>query len=205
MKRKLFILVGILVFGVLGILVFRSTILRGFAQYLIVNEPFEHCQYGFVLSGGAFDRGNKAAELYNTGKIEKIICTGANQSPDLKAFGTDTLESDLTKLQIMKSQVPDSAIELLKKGTSTQEESEAILAFCLNNNIKEIVLISSSFHTRRVKQVFKKKFKEANIATYIQGAPSSVYNEMKWWQNEYGLIALNNEYFKIAYYKLKSY
>ncbi|MEZ4929226.1 MAG: hypothetical protein R2777_04355 [Chitinophagales bacterium] len=43
------------------------------------------------------------------------MCTGKNQSPDLKALGTDTLESDLTKLQMVKQGVSDSFNICLKK------------------------------------------------------------------------------------------
>lgn len=178
--------------------------MRGMANFLIVEKETNHTlKYGFVLSGGAFDRGNKAALLYQEGKILQFICTGKNQSPDLKALGTDTLESDLTKLQMVKQGVVDSLIFLLKEGTSTLEESEAILAYCKTNKIKEIGIISSRFHTKRVHQVFTKKFRKEGIEVFIYGAPSSMYNEMEWWQSEYGLIALNNEYIKQLYYLIK--
>lgn len=178
--------------------------MKAMAQFLIKeNEATHIVEYGVVLSGGAFDRGNAAALLYKNGDIQQFVCTGKNQSPDLKAFGTDTLESDLTKLQMTKQGVPDSLIYLIKEGTSTLEESEAILTFCKNNSIKEIAIISSKFHTRRVHQVFTQKFKKDKIEVFIYGAPSSVYKELEWWQNEYGLIALNNEYIKQLYYLLK--
>ncbi|MEZ4915694.1 MAG: YdcF family protein [Chitinophagales bacterium] len=204
MKRKLFIFLGFILLFLICLFVFKTPIMKGMANFLIAENEANHTlNYGFVLSGGAFDRGNKAASLYKEGKILQFMCTGKNQSPDLKALGTDTLESDLTKLQMVKQGVPDSLIYLLKEGTSTLEESEAILVYCKTNNIKEIGVISSKFHTKRVHQVFTKKFKKEGIEVFIYGAPSSMYNEMEWWQNEYGLIALNNEYIKQLYYLVK--
>lgn len=203
MKKKIIGFFSILLLLVVILFLARLTIMRSLAEFLIVENEVNFVEYGVVLSGGAFDRGNKAAELYIEGKIAKFICTGANQSPDLKALGSDTLESDLTKLQMIKGGVPDSVILLLKKGTSTLEESEAILLFAKERDLEEIVIISSKFHTRRVKQVFLNKFREQGIDVLIQGAPSSSYEELKWWENEYGLIALNNEYIKQLYYLIK--
>ncbi|MCD8529246.1 MAG: YdcF family protein [Chitinophagales bacterium] len=204
MKRFLYISIAIFSIVFFLSILFHKTILISFARYLMVEDTFASIENGFVLSGNAYDRGTHAATLYNKGKIRKIICTGENQSPDLKVFGNEYYESDLTKMQMLKNNVPDSAIIILKKGTSTLEEADAILAYCKENNIDEIALISGKFHTRRVQSVFKKKFKKENIRVLISGAPSSAYNELQWWQNEYGLIALNNEYIKLFYYRFKS-
>lgn len=200
MKNKFF---SILILLTLCIFLFKDSILKNVAAFLIKEDDFTYIENAFVLSGGAFDRGNKAAQLWSDKKIKKIICTGANQSPDLKVLQKDTFESDLTKIQIVKNGVPENNVSLLKKGTSTLEESEAILNYCIENGINKTVIISSKFHTRRVNQVFRKKFNAENITIYIVGASSSQYNEMKWWKSEYGLIALNNEYLKQLYYLLK--
>ena len=183
--------------------ILRYPILRSFASFLIVEDEIEYVAQGFVLSGGAFDRGNKAAELFLDGKIGQFVCTGANQSPDIMALGIDTLESDLTKLQMLKMGVPSNKIKLIKEGTSTQEESEIILEYALENQLQELVVISSKFHTRRVKQVFVNKFEKEGVTVLIQGASSSSFDEMKWWESEYGLIAINNEYLKQLYYLIK--
>ena len=143
------------------------------------------------------------AQLLNTNKIGKAICTGENQSPDLKAYQQEILESELTQLVILSNTGDSSKVSLLKKGTSTFEESEAILAYCIANNIQNCAVISSAFHTRRIKYVFSDKFKAKGINVYIYGAPSSIYDEYAWWKSENGLIALNNEYIKYAYYLLK--
>jgi uncharacterized SAM-binding protein YcdF (DUF218 family) len=200
MKSKI-VKIGMLLLFVLGILyLMRRPILLGLSSFLIVEGEIGVIKYAFVLSGGAFDRGTKAADLFHQGKVEHFICTGVNQSPDLKALGFDTLESDLTKIHMMNLGVPDSIITLMRLGTSTLEESNAILNYCLNHSIDTVLIISSKFHTRRVYQVFTEKFAKQGRTVLIQGAPSSSYNEEKWWESEYGLIALNNEYLKQLYY-----
>ena len=181
----------------------KTEILNFFGNFLIVENSFLQIDNAFVLSGGAFDRGNKAAELINSNKITKIICTGANQPPDFKALKIDMLESELTRKNIISQIADSSKVYLIKRGTSTLEESEIILDYCKINGIDSCVIISSKFHTRRIKQVFVKKFARENITVFISGAPSSSYDEKNWWKSENGLIALNNEYIKQLYYLFK--
>ena len=47
------------------------------------------------------------------------------------------------------------------------------------------------------------KFFEKGIEVKVIGASAISYSENKWWENEYGLLALNNEYVKLMYYCFK--
>jgi uncharacterized SAM-binding protein YcdF (DUF218 family) len=189
MKRKIIIFLIFALVLASGLFLLRTSILEGFAKFLIVETEFEQVEYGFVLSGNALDRGAKAAQLYYEGKVAHLVCTGI-----------DTLESDLSILQLLKHGVPESKLTQATIGTSTQEEADFILNFAQENQLKELLIISSLFHTRRINQVFTEHFKDEGIMVHIAGAPSSLYVELEWWKSEYGLIALNNEYLKQLYY-----
>ena len=204
MKNKSFsIRIPFTVILLIAAFFFRVEIFTALGNFLIVEDDVESVETAFVLSGGAFDRGNHTANLKNLDFINNIYCTGANQPPDFKALKIDMLESELTRKNII-SQIDDSTkVSLIRIGTSTKEESDAILNFCKENNIKECLIISSMFHTRRIHKTFKKKFKEEGITVYISGAKSSAYDEKQWWKSENGLIALNNEYIKLVYYLIK--
>lgn len=200
MKRKIFIFFGVLMI-ILGLTyLMRISILESFAKFLIVEDEFDKVEYAFVLSGNAYDRGIKAAELYHEGKVQTLVCTGANQSGDMKSLGVDTLESDLTELQLLKNGVPRKDIMKYAIGTSTKEEADFIMEFCIKFDLDEIVIVSSKFHTRRVYQVFDKAFAAKGVEVFIAGASSSGFKELEWWKSEYGLIAVNNEYLKQLYY-----
>ncbi|MGB1315333.1 MAG: YdcF family protein [Chitinophagales bacterium] len=192
----LFIIIGLL-------FIFRNSILKAIGNFLIKEDAVEYVEYAFVLSGGAYDRGNKAIELLKENKIEKIICVGGNLTPNFKALGIELLESELTRNHILKYVSDSSKIDLIPAGTSTLEESINILLYCRIYDIDEIVIVSSKFHTRRIANVFKSLFKENGIQVYISGAKSSSFNEEEWWKSENGLIALNNEYLKMFYYFFK--
>ncbi len=177
--------------------------MRGAANFLICEDSTAPSQMLFVLSGAPTERSAKATEIYKNGFCKKLVCTGANHPQDFAALGIDLTEAQLTKNALIKLTVPDSAITLLEEGTSTMEESDAILKYCTDKKLNSIQIVSSKFHTRRVRSVFKEKFAEKNIEVKIIGAPSTGYEENKWWESEYGLIALNNEYVKLIYYLFK--
>jgi uncharacterized SAM-binding protein YcdF (DUF218 family) len=199
-KRWLFLygLIGLLLIG----FIFRAPVLRAVGNYLIVDHKVEKADAIFVLSGGALERGEHAASLFKKDISNHIVVTGENLPNDFKVVGIDSSESRLSRMQLIKSGVKASNITLLEKGTSTKEEAEVILKYCRANGLKKVVIVSTLFHTRRVKQVFKRKFRKQGIEILISGASSSMYNEKEWWKSEYGLLALNNEYVKQLYYLL---
>jgi uncharacterized SAM-binding protein YcdF (DUF218 family) len=201
--RKIFI--AVMIFLALGIVLFvlKNNILRGFGKYLICEDPLEKVTYTFVLSGGPWDRGNEAVKIFKDGYTDTLVCTGENIPHDFKALGLEMFESEITEKNMLNHGVPKGNIILIKKGTSTQEESEIVLDFCKSRNAKKVIVISTDFHTRRVTQVFKKKFAETGIVVIVHAAPSSNYDAQNWWTDENGLIALNNEYIKQMYYLLK--
>lgn len=202
LKKKWIALIALLAIAIM-LLLFRVSIMRSAGNFLIYKDNLKKVTYAFVLSGGPWDRGNEAVRIFNKGFTDTLVCTGENIPHDFKALGLNMLESEITEKNMLNKSVPKAQIILLKKGTSTQEESDEILNFCKARNTKSIIVISTDFHTRRIKQVFKNKFEKEGIEVIVWAAPSSSYDAQNWWQSENGIIALNNEYIKQLYYLLK--
>ena len=200
MLRKLlaFLLLLILLAGALHL--FRAPVLRSFAVFLIKEDTLQQADMMFVLSGAGYERGNEAAKIFAKGYVPKIACTGANPQIEFRVFGIDTLESEVTIANLRRLGIPDSVIIKIPEGTSTREESSVILNYCSKNNLRKIIIVTSRLHTRRVNKVFREKFEEANIQLIVHGTPARSFNEMQWWYNEDGLIAVNNEWMKTLYY-----
>lgn len=191
--------VGIVILTLL-LYFFRWPICKAFGEFLIYENELKKSEVLFVLSGGGFDRGNEAVKLYEAGWAPKIVCTGENIPTIFYAVDLEYYESEVTYKNITRQGVPEDNVELVIKGTSTIEEAGIIREYCLKNNFKRIIIVSSKFHTRRIKRVVLPKFEGTGIEVILHGAPSSSYDELAWWGNEYGLIALNNEYIKLVYY-----
>jgi len=183
---------------------FRAPVLWAIGNYLICEDEVEQVDVLVVLGGGSFDRGNEAARLFKAGFAKQIVCLGENIPSVFKALNLSYSESEVTRINLIKNnKIPRARIELLEKGTSTKEEADYVIQYCLDNNVKQAIVLSSKFHTRRVKSVYKPLFEANGIDLIIRGAPSSIYSEDEWWKTEEGLIMVNNEYVKSVYYCLK--
>ena len=198
--KPLYVKLGAFVFLFLILWWFRIDILQGFGNYLDDSDLPHPAQRIFVLGGGSFDRGHEAARLWYRGIAPKIICTGSYVGGTVKSLGLEYTEAQLTQMRVWSFDIDSAFVEAIDVGTSTMEESDFILNYCLENDLNQIVIVSDKFHTHRIKDVFEEKFEEAEIEVFYAGAPSSRYKESEWWREEAGLIMVNNEYLKLVYY-----
>src|SRR5688500_1721204 len=121
MRKLIIILVSLaLIIGL--VYYFREPLLRSGATLLIHEDELQRADALFVLSGGGYDRGNEAVTIYQRGFAHRIICTGGNPVIELKVFNIDTMESDMTVANLRRQFIAESAITLIREGTSTQEE-----------------------------------------------------------------------------------
>jgi uncharacterized SAM-binding protein YcdF (DUF218 family) len=104
---------------------------------------------------------------------------------------------------MLENGVDSLRVSELGEATSTYEESEEILTYCINNNLKEISVVSSDFHLHRMGMVFGEKFQEKGIVVHFFGTETKDFKAQSWWTFELGLITTLNEYIKIVYYVFK--
>jgi uncharacterized SAM-binding protein YcdF (DUF218 family) len=202
MKRFLACIFFCIMLIAIGI-AFKTPILQSFSNHLMKQDKLEKADLLVVLSGEAYDRGNEAAKLYKQGYASQIVCPGGNIEGALLALGDTLYESDVCKMDIVRNGVPGSAVTVLHYGTSTREEADTILSYCEEHHATKIIIVTSLFHTRRAASVYKKRFAAAGIKVLMNGAHDMRFDEDYWWQNEYGLIGLNNEYMKTLYYLIR--
>lgn len=204
-KIKRALLVFLLLVGFMLLLfLLRFKIAQGLSSFLIVAYTPTPSEAIFVLSGNAYERAQYAVNLIRNGVSNNVLCTGGNKDANAIILGKDYYECELTRLALQHFGV-DSLIkaDTLCRGTSTFEECENIFSFCREKNWKHITIVSSAFHTRRIKMTCRKVFNDSDIIVDIAPAPPRNYNVKEWWKSEYGLIDLNNEYVKLFYYLLK--
>jgi uncharacterized SAM-binding protein YcdF (DUF218 family) len=181
----------------------RNTILIGIGNWLVAVDPTEKTECCFVLGGNSFERGLSASELYKLYPDHQFAATGGNYPYQILCLDTTMFEAELTRHWMVAKGVPETQIAALTSAHSTMDESEEILTYCKEKNLKHITVISSAFHMRRVRRVFEDKFEDAGIKVNFHGATSVEYNQSNWWKNEEGLIMTNNELVKLFYYFLK--
>lgn len=201
--RKMSVVVGLVIVLVCITYAARRPIMRIFGNYLIQEDELTTCDALFVLSGNPKDRALEAARLLKSGYAPKVVCTGESVHRILLVVGDSTDEAGLSRMELLAAGIRDDKIEVLHIGTSTREESEAILAYCKIKGFKKIMVVSDKFHTNRIDYAFRDVFEDAGIHLVLRGSPSNAYSESNWWANEEGLIMVNNEYIKLLYYYIR--
>lgn len=202
MKRIISIFLIVVLLAVL-LFTFRVPILQSLPRLLIHEDQLEKAEAIIVLSGGSFDRGNKAAMLYFQGYAPYLICIGGNPEYEFQILNMNLTEAESARLNLLRLNIPDSAITLINAGTSTEEEANLLAQYLINHQFRKVILLTSLYHTKRAKKTFMKVLKNSDVELMVCGAASSRFDEWHWWQSEDGLIAMNNELIKNMYYILK--
>ncbi len=182
---------------------FRFPILRATGDLLINNDPAVRTHALYVLGGAPADRGRAAAEWLDRDLAPKAYCLGKNIPQVMEAAGMMYNEGMLTADMMVRSGADPDRVHVLAEGTSTWEESHAILEHALQLGFDSITVLTTDLHSRRVGRVFRAPFRKNGITVLVHGAPSSQYDPQRWWENEEGLLMVNNEYVKLMYYWLK--
>ena len=200
--KRLLIFTAVILLLAFGLYLARKPILRGVGNFLISEDVSEEVDAAFILSGGARERTRIANDIYPL-YTPLIITMGKNESNDLAAMGIKMKDAEIARKAILDLGIDSANVRMIPQGTSTYEEAQEILGYSNAEGFKRIMVVSSAFHTRRVRNVFDKGFREAGIEVVIKGVPPLEYDTDSWWNNESGMIFVFNEYAKLLYYSWK--
>lgn len=184
---------------------FRTSILTGVADYLVVSDRLQPADIIFLLNSEVNTRPFYASDLYKQGLAPVIVIARSEDSPtvDLGLVPNDT---DIDVGVMEKLGVPaDKIIVLPVSGgvTSTFDEATALRRYIEVNDIHTVILVTSAFHTRRAKWIFDRELSGLPLTLEMAAAPHYGFDATNWWRSESGLITLNNEYVKLVYYFFK--
>ncbi|HEY0979052.1 MAG TPA: ElyC/SanA/YdcF family protein [Flavobacteriales bacterium] len=201
--RRWALVLAVLLLVVLLVRLFREPLLRAIGDHLITDEAPVHVDAVYVLGGGAFDRGREAVRMYQLGICDRFVFTGADPVSDLSIYGLDVKGCELARQVALRNGMPETSATVLPKGTSTVEEADALLQLAEAEGVDTVMILTDRLHLRRVRRVFRERFRKAGITVVLHGTRSSFYDEERWWESEKGLLMVNNEYVKLLYYMLK--
>ena len=128
-----------------------------------INDSGKSAKYGIVFGSYTLQkyRIEQATNLYKEGRVKKLILTGgkggiSNQNNE------DVPEAELMKESLVKNGVSLQDLIIDNSSNSTIENGINV-ANILNNlqeNIQEVILISSEFHLKRCMAIMKKIIKQ---------------------------------------------
>jgi vancomycin permeability regulator SanA len=119
-------------------------------------------------------------ELYKTGKVNYLICSGG-----IGKEGYD--EAAIMKAYLIKNNVPDSLIIIDNKGLNTKATAHNLIALSQQYDLKSFVMVSQYFHLSRCKLAMQKE----GFRTYTAYSASYVG-----WRD---IFSISREFF--AFYK----
>ncbi|MBV8732360.1 MAG: YdcF family protein [Acidobacteriia bacterium] len=181
---------------------FRLLILT--AQYLVVDDRLEPADAIYLLNGDFYRRPYHAAELYRKGLAPHIVIARAEDSPSV-ALGITQNVTDLSIETLKKLGVADqTTVQLRPPGgvTSTYDEAIALRDYAVSARPHTIIIVTSEFHSRRSSRVFRRVLRGTGIVLLMSPVSDLKYTTTNWWRNEDGVLACQNEYLKLLFYKL---
>ena len=202
MKRKIVVSLIIATFLLLSQ---YEVLLKGYARFFTIDNATSGMEATIVvLSGSKVTRIPKALELYTAGYGTRLLLT-TERSWNLKINLIETTQEQLAKkiAKILGIQAKFESVRSLKGGaTSTFDEAYDLLAFCNKENLRHIIIVTDSYHTRRALFAFKKVFKGTNIKVEVSAAPNEIFNEENWWYSDLGILSYVSEPIKFVAYLL---
>ncbi|MFC1474697.1 YdcF family protein [bacterium] len=173
------------------------------AMWLHVQDPLEKADAIYVYGGGVIERPVYAAKLYREGYAPTVVVGGILMDSNLIAIGHYLNDGDINRKVVVKRGVPGKRIVQIWEGTSTYEETESLKKYILQNKLKSVILVTSPFHTRRVRMCARRVFKDTGVKLIVTSVPDPEVNLENWWVDERDLVNIAVEFIKITYYFIK--
>lgn len=177
LRRLLAVLAG---FGaaLLLLLLLRVPILQAVGNLLVVWDPVTRTEALVVLSGQAFQRGSAGADAYQRGVAPEVWITIPLAAPE-EAHGYTTPQVAVLKRVLIDQGVPNEAIRVLPETVlTTEHEAEAVCRTARQRGLHSLAVLTSSYHTRRARIVFRRRCPRLGVSVAIISSPESL---TRWW------------------------
>lgn len=201
---KKIIAYGLQAVGLLSLLVLLlgSAALYFAGRWLVLDEAPAPADL-IVLLGGDLSRPLYGADLYRRGYAKRIAVSRPAphaQTENLRHLGMRIPRQDEEYREILRRKgVPANAISVFGNGNlSTVQEAETLRAL-LDDRSARLLIVTSPYHTRRVKIVFTRLLPQADIRVL-----ASPYEEFpqQWWTDRNAAVNVVLETAKLLYYYL---
>jgi uncharacterized SAM-binding protein YcdF (DUF218 family) len=156
----------------------RDPLLGMAGGFWIVQDPLAPADAIIVLSDDnvAGDRANRAAELYKARWAPLVVASGRM----LRSYAS---VSELMDHDLIQHGVPASAIVIFHHSAqNTLEEAKALRGLVGQNRWRRVIIVTSSFHTRRARYIFRRVL-PPDVEIEMAPASDSDYDPNSWWQH----------------------
>jgi uncharacterized SAM-binding protein YcdF (DUF218 family) len=190
--------VWVILFSAIILFVFRTPVFEEIGSFLVFQDELEPSDAIVVLSGSTTgNRMEEAVRVFDKGMGKVLVFSGYTYYP-----GMDSHRG--MKQYAIKLGVPDDKI-VAEKATgeiSTWGEALANLKLLERLKAKSLILVTSSYHTRRSHWVYERAINSLNmdITLRVQPAYDPKVPYPEWWKIRSGKKMVFDEYIKFFYY-----
>lgn len=159
----------------------RHPLLRLAGGWWEVEDRPERADAILVLGDDNFagDRAAKAAELFRGGMAPLVVASGRL----LRSYAGI---AELIARDLETQGVPSAAIvRFPQRAGNTREEAQTLRDLVANRGWRRVLVVTSNYHTRRARYIFRKIF-PSQVAVLIISAPDSDYDSDRWWETRQG-------------------
>jgi len=166
----------------------RHPIMRFLAESWVVDEPAAHADAIVVLGDDNFyaDRATHAAELYRQGVAPEVVASGRRLRP--AAGVSELIEHDLVERGVPKEKI----VKFTHDDDNTIEEAEAVAKLAKDHHWNILVIVTSNYHTRRVRFICGKVF-PAGIKVSVASARDGDFDPERWWEKRNSIKLFTRE------------
>lgn len=162
-------------------------LLTAWGQFLDIGRPLsEPVDVVFVLGGDLESRPFVAAEIYREGYTSSILVS--QPQPHSMDFLGGRTEGDLMRGVLLARDVPADVIhDLPLTVDSSRGELDALKGYVVQERPKRVAIVTSDFHTRRVRLLAGRVCAVPGTEIVYVSAPVDTCRPANWWQNEDGI------------------
>jgi uncharacterized SAM-binding protein YcdF (DUF218 family) len=179
-------------------------------KWLVDYVELSHADAIITLMGGIpTDRILQTADIFRRNLARKVIIVeesmGASKPLETRGVHIISNSEQVFNALVSLGIAADRIIILPGDANSTQMEAMIIREYLTKkSSIDTLILVSSSFHTRRASMIFRSAFRIAGQPVKILCSPN-VYTDFdakNWWKSKEGIQMVLFEYMKIANFVL---
>jgi uncharacterized SAM-binding protein YcdF (DUF218 family) len=162
----------------------RGPLLSALADWWVVDEPLERSQAIVVLAGDNVmgDRLRHAVELYRQGWAPRVVLSGFSYRSYFNEV--EWMQQEAVNLGVPE----DHIIAVPQRATSTLAEALALHRVLAEHEFRTIIVVTSNYHTRRSRMIFRALYREQGTQILMSAAPDHEFKPQRWWKDREGRI-----------------
>ena len=179
------------------------------ARFLIVRAQPTRTDALVVLSGASVydERVRHGITLLREGRAHTLVLT----NDGLRGRWSRRRQANLTSVERAKDVVVDAGISeqrlviLPTRVNSTYDEAVVVRGFAEKNGIRNVLVVTSPYHSRRALWVFRRVLGPAGVDVGIDSPLPGEQSPRprEWWLSRIGWHSVALEYVKLVYYRIK--